>query len=350
MWQLLREHPRSLLYALLVHLVLLALLVVGVDWRPKASANAGQAAPVQAVVVDQAKVDAEMHRLKQAQSEKQTRAAEHLKKLHEQAEKARRERQREQRRLAELEKKRHERAAEQKKAAEKAKAQQAAEAARLEKLKKDQAALAAKNKAEQQRLAHLQAKRKAAAEAKRKAAAEAKRKAEEEAKRKAEAEAKRKAAEEAKRKAAAEAKRKAEAEAKRKAAEEAKRKAQEEAQRKAKAALQQQLAAEQKQLAAQHQRAVQNEVKQYIAAIQQKVKRNWIRPPGTPAGLSCVVSVSLIPGGDVADAKIVKSSGNPGFDRSAVAAVYRAAPLPMPSDPDAMNQMRNFNFEFTPES
>ena len=48
MWQVLREHPRSLLYALLVHLVLLALLVVGVDWRPKASATAGQAAAVQA--------------------------------------------------------------------------------------------------------------------------------------------------------------------------------------------------------------------------------------------------------------------------------------------------------------
>jgi len=101
---------------------------------------------------------------------------------------------------------------------------------------------------------------------------------------------------------------------------------------------------------AQHPHAIHNEIIRYIVAIQQKVRRNWICAPGTPDGLSCVVSVSLIPGGDVADAKIVKSSENPDFDRSAVAAVYRAAPLPMPSDPDAMNQMRNFNFEFTPES
>jgi colicin import membrane protein len=45
----------------------------------------------------------------------------------------------------------------------------------------------------------------------------------------------------------------------------------------------------------------------------------------------------------------VKSSGNPVFDRSAESAVYKAAPLPQPSDPKAAEALRDFQFIFKPE-
>jgi colicin import membrane protein len=169
MWKAIRENPRAVFYAVLMHLLLLALLVVSLDWSPKPSTTASAPKPVQAELVD-------AKGLNEAEEHKQEE-------LRQQAE-------------AEVEAKRK-----------------------------------AEAEAEAQRKAEAEAKRKAEAEAKRKAEAEAKRKAEAEAKHKAEAEAKRKAEAEAKRKAEAEAKRKAEAEAeaRRKAEEEARRKAEEEA-------------------------------------------------------------------------------------------------------------------------
>jgi colicin import membrane protein len=47
--------------------------------------------------------------------------------------------------------------------------------------------------------------------------------------------------------------------------------------------------------------------------------------------------------------KIVKSSGNAVFDRSAESAVYKAAPLPQPTDPKAAAEFRDFQFIFKPE-
>ncbi|MEJ2574325.1 MAG: cell envelope integrity protein TolA, partial [Gammaproteobacteria bacterium] len=158
---------------------------------------------------------------------------------------------------------------------------------------------------------------------------------------------------EQKRQAQLEAKRKAE-EAKRKAAE-AKRKA--EQQRKADEArrqrenlemMRQQMAQEEQQrAAAARKRQLLALESKYVTLIQQKVTRNWIRPPTAHSGMSCTVHVRLIPGGEVVEATTVKSSGDPAFDRSAETAVLKASPLPPPPDP-ALFQ-REFNFVFKPE-
>ncbi len=69
-----------------------------------------------------------------------------------------------------------------------------------------------------------------------------------------------------------------------------------------------------------------------------------------PAGLSCLIRVKLIPGGEVVDAKVVRSSGDPLFDRSVETAVLKASPLPMPADVAMFKYFREINFNFNPDT
>jgi len=159
----------------------------------------------------------------------------------------------------------------------------------------------------------------------------------------------------------AEEQRKADAEKASKRAEEKKRKAEEaakaeekrkiDAERKAQLAeadrmLQESLQAEQQE---QELRRIAGVVDQYSLIIKQRVKRYWIKTSTTEVGLEAMVKVSLLPSGDVKQVTIVQGSGNAVFDRSAETAVYKAAPLPMPSDPKAAAQFRHFQFKFKPE-
>jgi colicin import membrane protein len=293
MWQLIRENPRAVLYAVLMHIVLLVLLVFSLDWTPKISRPAGQKVPIEAKLIDQRQLDAIAERKREEQRK-----------------------------------------------AEEAKRQQA-----LEEKRKAEAEQKKKAEAEAKRKAELAAKQKAEAERKRKADLAAKQKAEAEQKKKAEAEAKRKAELAAKQKAEAERKRKAEAEAKRKAELAAKQKAEAESRRKAEAEMRAQLEAEQARLEEQR---VQSALGEYMGYIADKVERSWLRPQGSPGGLKCMVNVKLIPGGDVASARVVQSSGDAVFDDSAEKAVLKASPLPWPDDPSIAKHFRDFNFLFKP--
>ncbi|MEN8109025.1 MAG: cell envelope integrity protein TolA, partial [Pseudomonadota bacterium] len=165
------------------------------------------------------------------------------------------------------------------------------------------------------------------------------------AKQKAETERKRKVEQAAKQMAEAEHKLKAEQAAKQKAEAEQKRKAEADARAKAEADMQRQLAAEQ---AARDEVRVQSVLGEYAGYIADKVERNWLRPSGSATGLKCLVNVKLIPGGDVVSVKVVKSSGDPVFDRSAENAVLKASPLPVPKDPAIVKHFRDFNFNFDP--
>ena len=287
MWQALRENPRAVVYAVLMHLVLLILLVFSLDWTPKAI-KPGTNKPIQAQLVDPSK-------LKAIEEKKQA----------------------EQRRIEE----------------DKRKAE-----AEIEREKKVEQ--------EQQRKVEEERKQKLEQEKKRKAETERKKEVEQDKKRKAEAERKKKVEQDKKRKADAERKKKAEAEKKRKADAERKKKAEAEAasRKAAEQALQKQLAEEQAQARA------ESALSQYIPYIQDKIQRNWLRPAGSPAGLSCLILVKLIPGGEVVDAKVVRSSGDPLFDRSVETAVLKASPLPLPEDAAMFKYFREINFNFNPDN
>jgi len=215
-----------------------------------------------------------------------------------------------------------------------------------DKKRKQKEAAEKKKKAEAKRKAEAERK---AAEKKKQEAAKKKRLAKEK-KKKAAAEKKR-LAEEKKQKAAAEKQRKAE-EAAKKAAAEKKRQAEEAALKKAEAEKKKaEAAARQLELEAQYQAEQDLTEKQLImAAIQQKVDRNWLRPPGTPQNLSCEVRVRLGANGSVLLVSIIKSSGDVGFDRSVESAVSKADPLPMPTSPRLVSQFRDIRFVFKPSS
>jgi len=215
-----------------------------------------------------------------------------------------------------------------------------------DKKRKQKEAAEKKKKAEAKRKAEAERK---AAEKKKQEAAKKKRLAEEK-KKKAAAEKKR-LAEEKKQKAAAEKQRKSE-EAAKKAAAEKKRQAEEAALKKAEAEKKKaEAAARQLELEAQYQAEQDLTEKQLImAAIQQKVDRNWLRPPGTPQNLSCEVRVRLGANGSVLLVSIIKSSGDVGFDRSVESAVSKADPLPMPTSPRLVSQFRDIRFVFKPSS
>ena len=63
------------------------------------------------------------------------------------------------------------------------------------------------------------------------------------------------------------------------------------------------------------------------ALIQQAVQETWSRPPSARNGMRAVLQIRMLPTGEVLDAMITQSSGDPAFDRSAENALYRAAPF-----------------------
>ncbi|MBL4582818.1 MAG: cell envelope integrity protein TolA [Gammaproteobacteria bacterium] len=64
-----------------------------------------------------------------------------------------------------------------------------------------------------------------------------------------------------------------------------------------------------------------------MAIIQQAVQSVWSRPPSARNGMRAILQIRMLPTGELLDAVITQSSGDPAFDRSAENAVYSAAPF-----------------------
>lgn len=282
--------PRAVLYAILVHIALVVLLVVSLDWTPKPELTQARMETVQAELVDVSEIRAQQSRRQQEEAR--------LKRLEKEQQAAR---QREEERKIEE---------------------------RQEKLKKQQEteALALKKKLDAEKLKKEQEAERIAKLKQQKEVEEKKRK--EEDKRLAELEAKRKAEEDEKRRRVEERKRRMEAQERE---------------------LQEKLDAEQQGRQVARERAAGAEIGKYTNLIKQKVDRNWLRPQNARDGLSCWLQVRLSPGGEVLVARVTQSSGDVAFDRSAEAAVYKASPLPVPQDASLFDEkFREFKFYFNP--
>jgi colicin import membrane protein len=310
---------RGVYYSMLLHILLVLIVFVGVDWTThrEAPMPAGESQVMQATAVDAGAVAREMNKLKAAENAKQRAAEQQVKES--------------------LQRQKNE---------EKA----------LEKLKVEKENLKRETAAEAQ---HLQAQREQLAQEKAHAVAEQKkldekRKADDLkqtlAKKQADAQ---KAQEDAKTKAVEKKKQEA-ADAKKKAAddkhkaEDAKKLAESKRQAAEAKALADELANEESELAAAAQgRQDQSQLARFTAAILRQVSNNFVAPD-FKSGLKCTLLVRMIPGGEVVDARVVKSSGNPTFDRQAELAVRKASPLPVPDEPRLFQQMKEIQFEFDP--
>lgn len=150
-------------------------------------------------------------------------------------------------------------------------------------------------------------------------------------------------AEQQKELAAAEARRKAEADAKQKADEQARAKAAADQKRKAEEArlkaereadLRARLAEEEERTSA----TFKGLKAQYIAIIQAHVERRWFKPPGTPAGATCMAFVTQIPGGEVVGVRFGACGGGEAFRQSIENAIRNASPLPPPPQPELFDR------------
>lgn len=92
----------------------------------------------------------------------------------------------------------------------------------------------------------------------------------------------------------------------------------------------------------------------YVEAIYQAVHREWSRPPSARNDMEVRIQVDLTPSGDLLGVAIVDSSGNGAFDRSAQAAVRKAARtlgrFSVPEDRRLFEaHFRHFTLLFKPE-
>lgn len=95
--------------------------------------------------------------------------------------------------------------------------------------------------------------------------------------------------------------------------------------------------------------ATQGEVDKYKAAVLQAISSNWIVPDGVAKGATCLLLVSVAPGGVVLEVKLLQSSGNTVLDRSAQTAVLKSSPLPVPTDPILFDSFRTIKLIVRPE-
>ena len=303
-----------------LHIAIGLLLVISFEFAPQPK----QAPPkkvniINAVSVDQKLVEAELNKLKQAEAEKKKAEEKRKQKLEEEARQAEEKRKQEEKKLKQIEQKKIEQEKKRK-----------AEEKRLKLAEQKKKEAEQKRKAEEEKRKQEEEK-KLQAEAERKKLEEEKRKKEEELKR---IEEEKKRLEEEK---------KLQAEAERKKLEEEKRRKHEEE------LMLQELEEEQLLLDEAQNRKDMGIINQYRLRIQRVIESKFNKT-GLDTGLSCVLLIRMIPGGDVVSVTIAESSGSSKFDAAAEKAVQKASPLPVPDEMRIFEKMREIRFTFKPEN
>lgn len=102
--------------------------------------------------------------------------------------------------------------------------------------------------------------------------------------------------------------------------------------------------------AAQQAAAAKNEIDKYMDGIRNRVRRYVLVPPGVPDNAEAEFSVTLLPGGEVLDApRLIKSSGNPAYDKAIENAIIKGQPYVVPSGSQFQQYFRRFTMTFRPK-
>ena len=118
----------------------------------------------------------------------------------------------------------------------------------------------------------------------------------------------------------------------------------------AKKAAAQAAAAQQATLDAQRNAQLAGEVDKYKALIINAISQRWILPENADSTKSSQFRIRLAPNGIVLEVNLTRSSGDPILDRSAQSAIYKASPLPVPSDPATFNLFRDISLTVRPQN
>ena len=94
--------------------------------------------------------------------------------------------------------------------------------------------------------------------------------------------------------------------------------------------------------------AVGKVVDEYKARIVAKIRRNIVMPPDVPNNAKAEFDVTLLPGGSLLNARLVKTSGNAAYDGAVERAIIKAQPLPLPPDVALFNKFRELHLIFSP--
>lgn len=278
----------SSVLSLILHLVVGVLLIFSFEFTPQPKTQIRQDVNVvQAVVIDKKQVDLELERIRKIEEEKHKKEKQRLDELEKKANNLEKKRKEEEKKLAEAKKKKEQ---EQKKLKE--------EQVRLKKLEKEKAELKKKRELEEKKIKEAEAKAE-----------------------------KLKAEDKARQQKIAEEKKIAERNRREKELADAMN-AEETAEQ---ASKDQELI-----------NRISNNIKRSIESNFNKV--------GLPDDLECELRVRLVPGGDVIDVTIAKSSGHDIFDRRAVNATQKASPLPVPDDVETFERLdlREIKLYFKP--
>lgn len=277
------RYSMSFIASVAIHVILFFLLFVSLDttFNPQ-KMNGQRGEIVQAVVVDNKLVEAEINRIKLEQTQEKDKQERHQKMLAQKAEHLKKESQKEEARLEKLKSELLKTKQEEEARLAEIKVAKAKEQKQLEALKNE------KSK-EQKRLAAIDDQRQAEVER----AAEMRKQREKEEKIKTDAAAKQ------------------EAEGKRKASEA-------------------------------NQQRITSEVQRVLGEWSEKIRQNKLVMSNMPPELKCELSVVVLPDGNV-QVRLTKPSGNPVFDDLSIKAVYKSQPFQLPEDPSVREQVRTFD-------
>lgn len=86
-------------------------------------------------------------------------------------------------------------------------------------------------------------------------------------------------------------------------------------------------------------------IAEYKAKIMAKIRSRIVLPPNIPDDSVAELDVTLLPGGDILNVRLRKSSGYTAFDNAVERAIYLAKPLPLPPDPALFPKFRDLSLK-----
>lgn len=101
-------------------------------------------------------------------------------------------------------------------------------------------------------------------------------------------------------------------------------------------------------LAAQQAAAAKREIDKYMDGIRTKVKKFVVVPPSVQGNPEAEFVVTLLPGGEVLDVRLGKSSGNAAYDAIIESAIRKAQPYTVPTGDQFQQYFRRFTMAFRP--